>query len=239
MVEQLIRNQQVAGSSPASSSKQKGILSGMLFCLDLIVRFESDRPRIKQTGPPKKGEPSRRASPAAFFWGDNRSPVQVRPVAPAQAPESVRGLCFGHCPHFRNNVTRLRFQRSIAVPSRLFRRSLQVRPVAPAQAPESVRGLCFGHCPHFRNNVTRLRFQRSIAVPSRLFCRSLQVRPVAPNKKASFHGCLFCLDLIVRFESVRPKIKQTGPPKKGEPSRRASPAALYQAYFINSNSTVI
>ena len=67
LVEQLIRNQQVAGSSPASSS--------ML------------------------------------------------------APESIiRGHRFGHCPDCRNDVTRSRLRRTIAVPSL---RSLQVRPVAP------------------------------------------------------------------------------------------------------------
>ena len=45
------------------------------------------------------------------------------------APESIiRGHRFGHCPDCRNDVTRSRLRRTIAVPSL---RSLQVRPVAP------------------------------------------------------------------------------------------------------------
>ena len=104
-VEQLIRNQQVAGSSPASSSKENAAPYVRFFlwiCLQLKRR------------PAKKGLPKILCK-AKNFWeeeqptekssrydsvdgqkgrGATTSPVQVRPVAPKKMPHFTCGFFF-------------------------------------------------------------------------------------------------------------------------------------------------
>ena len=80
LVEQLIRNQQVAGSSPASSSKNKRVHFGLsYFCT--TGANSTERPAGSFFGVPEN---------LVIFGANKRSPVRVRPVAP-KISESISG----------------------------------------------------------------------------------------------------------------------------------------------------
>ena len=84
-VEQLIRNQQVAGSNPATSSKRCEVCLSRLTSFFTMTKFEPSRPADYYGAPTKLN----------ILWGNKRSPVRIRPLAPLKNRVYLCACLFG------------------------------------------------------------------------------------------------------------------------------------------------